>query len=364
MASFLKSLFTKKHTPINSYSDFWNWFQKNESAFFKVIKERGDIPKHFFDVMAPKLDELKDGFWFLAGMYDDHTAELIITADGVIKNIVFVEELVAAAPKIDRWRFTALKPPSDFNNTIEMDGYQFNAQKMQFYSNDYKEFPDEIDITIVHEDFNNDNKDAITNGVYIFLDNSLGELKSAVTIDNLKVIATANAEKELIPLQKLKDFLIWREKEFVEKYEGIRYNTENDNYSGLEATLNNGLPLFAVINMDLLNWDAKASHPWIVVLEIKYDGTENNGLPDKKTYSLLNEIEDDMMNKLKDFDGYLNVGRQSADNLREVYFACMDFRKPSKIINDIQSKYANQIEIQADIYKDKYWQSFNRFLPK
>ena len=64
----------------------------------------------------------------------------------------------------------------------------------------------------------------------------------------------------------------WVRGVFVEKYNGFRHNTENDSYSGLDATLKNGLPLVAVINTDLLNWDSKASHPWIAIMEIKYDG--------------------------------------------------------------------------------------------
>jgi hypothetical protein len=33
------------------------------------------------------------------------------------------------------------------------------------------EYPDEIDITIVHKDFNEENKTTITSGTFIFLDN-------------------------------------------------------------------------------------------------------------------------------------------------------------------------------------------------
>jgi hypothetical protein len=60
-------------------------------------------------------------------------------------------------------------------------------------------------------------------------------------------------------------------------------------------------------------------------------------------------------------DGYLSIGRQTADSVREIYFACKDFRKPSKVMHNIQMKYADQIEISFDLYKDKYWMSFNRF---
>ncbi len=362
--SFLKSMLSTREEPIKSYSDFWKWFEQNEKKFHKVLKEKGNINKVFFDKLAPKLNELNEGFWFLVGMYDDNTAELILTADGVIKNIVFVEELVDSAPRMNNWKITALKQPSGLNQYgIEMDGYKFDESKMSFYSTDHKQMPDEIDITIAHKDFNEENRAIMTNGVYLALDNSLGELNSVTTIDNVNIINPKDATSELIPLEKLKDFLIWREKEFVEKYKGFRHNTENDNYSGLEATLNNGLPLLAVVNTDLLNWDSKASHPWIAVMEIKYDGKNNNGMPNELTYQLLNEIEDKIMSELKDSDGYLNIGRQTADSVREVYFACVEFRKPSKVLHEIKKEYINKIELDFDIYKDKYWQSFNQFIP-
>jgi hypothetical protein len=62
--NFLKNIFKGGEQPVRSYSDFWTWFQKNEKAFFKVVKEKGDIHKDFFDKLSPKLNELKDGFYF------------------------------------------------------------------------------------------------------------------------------------------------------------------------------------------------------------------------------------------------------------------------------------------------------------
>ena len=359
--SFLKSIFGKKDEPIKSYDDFWNWFRINEKAFFKVVKERGNIEKNFFNKLEPKLNELKDGFFYLTGMYDDNTVELIITADGAIKNIVFVEELVNAAPQMDGWKFTALKPALNGKDIgINMAGHKFDAENMNFYSNENPDYPDEIDITIVHNDCNEKNKPVITNGTYIFLDNYLGELDFVVTIDNLSVIGKEEAQKELIPIEKLKDFLVWRQKEFVEKYEGTRHDTENDNYSMLEGELK-GKPLIAVMNAELLDWDQKASHPWMLNVEIKYNGTNNNGMPDGETYKRLEEIENNILDELKDFEGYLNIGRQTADSTREIYFACKDFRKPSKVLHKIENDYKGSIEIAYDIYKDKYWQSLNRF---
>jgi len=359
----LKNLFKTKEQPVKSNGEFWDWFQKNESAFSKVIREQNDIENNFFAKLAPKLNELKDGFYYLTGMFDEKTVELVLTADGAINNIVFIEELVNVAPKIDGWRFTALKPAMPIKDVaIHMGDYKFDSENLNFYSNEDANFPDEISITIVHDDFTEQNKAVITNGVYIFLDNFLGELNAVATIDGLEIIGKKNATKPLVPIEKLKDFLIWRQSEFVEKYEGVRHDTESDSYSALKAELENGNMLLAIINMDLLGWDRKASHPWILNIEIRYNGAGTNGMPDNDTYQLLEKIEEEITKQLKDIDGYLNIGRQTADGVRDIYFACKDFRLPSKIAYTVQQKHSRQIEISYDIYKDKYWRSFDHFV--
>lgn len=357
-----KNIFKKKSEPIKSYQDFWVWFQENEKSFYKVVKNHKNIEKDFFDKISPKLDELKEGFFYLTGMFDEDTAELVLTADGNTKNIVFVEELVNASPKMDSWKITAHKKPMDIEKLhISMGDYKFSNENIFFYANDYPEYPDEIDITVIHEDLNEENKQQITNGTYIFLDNYLGEIDFLTNIDNLNIIGKQNVQKELVPISKLKDFLIWRQKEFIEKYEGTRYNTQNDSYSMLEATLKSGNKLLAVINTELINWDSKASHPWICILIFKYDGTKNNGMPKDNDYKLLNIIEDEIMQKLIDKEGYLNVGRQIAENERELFFACNDFRNPSKVFYQIEQKYQDKFEIEYSIFKDKYWQTYENF---
>ena len=343
-------------------TDFWNWFQANQQTFYNIVKNNEDFEAGFFEKLASKLAELKDGFFYLSGMYDDDTVELVFTADGNIKNIVFVEELVEQAPEINGWKFTALKPSLDIADVvIRMAGYEFNGENLFFYSNDHDDYPDVIDISIIHNDLTEDNKKEIGNGVYIFLDNYLGELDFVNNIDNLTIIARHDAEKKLIPIAKLKAFLTWRQKEFIEKYDGVRFNTDSDTHSIMEAELENGNKLLAVINTQLLNWDCKASHPWVAIMTIKYDGSNTNGMPSKNDYESLNVLEEGILQQLADKDGYLYIGRQTADGKRDIYFACKDFRKPSKVFFNTQQDYADRFEIEYDIYKDKYWQSFERF---
>ena len=295
-------------------------------------------------------------------MFDDNTAELILTADGSVKNIVFFEELINCAPTPANWKFTALKPMLGIENAkIEMDNYTFDSDSLSFYSIDHKNYPDEVDIVVIHNDYNEQDKSTIINGTFLFLDNYLGELNSVTTIDNMSVISKDKTDKELIPITKLKDYLIWREKEFVEKYSGVRYNTKNDEHSILETKLESGNKLIAVINTPLINWDRKASHPWVATMVIKYDGSKNNGMPNKRDYAALHEIEQSILEEIKDEDGYLNIGRQTANGEREIYFACKEFRKISKIYYKVQNEYARKFELNYEIYKDKYWRSFEKF---
>ncbi|MCX8020477.1 MAG: DUF695 domain-containing protein [Chitinophagaceae bacterium] len=360
----IEKIFGKKKDKIQSYEDFWNWFSANHKTFYKVVKTGKNIEVDFFNKLSPKLEKLKDGIFCLTGMYDNNTAELIFTPDGVLKNIVFVEELVSSAPKIPNWRFTALKPALDIKNlVVKMGDYTFDRNNLSFYAIEHNNYPDVIDIVVAYSHYKENDKSTIISGTYIFLDNYLGELNFITTVDNLTVISKDQAEKELIPIEKLKDYLIWRQKEFLEKYNGVRYNTENDSYSIIETTLSNGLPLVAIINSTLLDWDSKASHPWILQVEIKFDGSKNNGMPDNNTYEQLNNLENEIMAELKDFEGYLNVGRQTTNGERIVYFACKDFRKPSKLLYNLTRKHSDKLDLSYDLYKDKYWQSFEKFKP-
>jgi hypothetical protein len=362
--NFLKQIFkaSKHEKNIRNYADFWKWFLDNEKSFFEVVKEGKHFEKKFFNKLAPKLDELREGIYFLSGMFDKNTAELVLTPEGMIKNFAIVEELVASAPEIKGWMFTALKQETNIENIeINMAGFNFSGKNISFYSNINKKYPDEIDITIVHSDYSEANKSEIINGTYIFLDNFLGELKTVSVIDNIDFVEIKDVKNELIPIEKLKDFLIWREKEFVEKYDGLRYNIEEDSYTMFEAKQENGNAIIAVVNTELLNWDSKASHPWIATISMKFEGSKTNGMPDNDDFQLMSQIEDDIIENLKDSDGYLNLGRETSNGERIIFIACKEFRKPTIFIPELIQKYSAKIEISFDIYKDKYWQSMSQY---
>ncbi len=363
--SIFKKWFGNKKEEITDYSheNFWSWFEANEKTFHTVLKDRNDVEKNFLRHVLARIDMIHPGLFALAGMADEHTAELIITADGKIQNFVFVEELIATAPALNGWKFTSLKQPHSIEDvTITMEGYTFNQDNLFFYSNDQPGFPDQIDISVVYPPFAEEDRQVIIKGIFLFLEIFLGELHLATTIDRIQIAGKEENENTVLtPISKLKDYILWRQKEFVEKYEGLKYYTESDQYLNLEAELENGLPLLGVFNSDLLKWDRKSSHPWILAIEFIYEGMSNNGMPDEETYQVLQNIEDNIMSELKDFDGFLNLGRVTADGSRELYFACRDFRLPSKVMHRVLSHHSGNMEILFDIYKDKYWQTLDRY---
>lgn len=364
---FLSKIIGRSETPtkpIESYADFWGWFAEHQSGFHKIIqtKDSARIEREVFPPLSAALGQIKDGFFFLMGMVDSSTADLVFTADGNPKNIVFVEELVAAAPEMPGWQFTSLKQPVH-GISLRMNGAEFGTDSLWFYPNNHEEMPDLVDITLVHKTLGEADTDWAKQGSYIFLDNFLGELNFLTEIDQLNFCGPNDAEKELIPIEALPNYLETRKALFAEKYEGVRIFTENDNHSLIEAQLESGEPLLAAVNTDLLNWDKKASHPWMLVVTITFDGKDNKGLPDGNTAEKLNEIEEAIYSQLKDFNGYLNVGRQTANSERNIFFACVDFREPSKVAYEIQRRYNGEFAIDYDIFKDKYWRSVGHFSP-
>lgn len=350
---------------MTSYEDFWNWFVQHEPEFYRLVKTQGDVAGEFLGKALPRLREIREGFHLLTGMPDEEVVELIFSANGDLKNMVFIDEIVAAAPELGRWKFIALRQTMDLETKgISLGEHAFTKENISFYEAEDAEYPDEVNIVLVHEALTEEIREVIAHGTYLFLDHLLGEWNFATQIDHVEVKSPENAEKALVPITEIVAFLAWREKEFVEKYNAVSKSTEGDKCAVLKAELEDGSPLIILADMDLMEWDGRASHPWMLVVELPYDGYANNGLPDEQTEALLAEIEDRLMAELKDQKGYLNLGRQTGADAREIYFACKEFKMSSKKVDAIRQEYADKIDLEYDIYKDKYWRSWSRFLPK
>ncbi|MFN8397151.1 MAG: DUF695 domain-containing protein [Bacteroidia bacterium] len=349
--------------PVDPIAAFWAWFRTKEGVFADVVRKHGDIQAEVFNPINRQMASYREGIFLLIGMQGEEV-DLIFTAEGDVRNFVFVEQLVDAAPQIPGWIFQALKPAAPIEKFgVSMNGYAIDATNLFFYAEEDPNLPDLIDIRVVYTHLKPENREDCIPGVFIFLENYLGELRFATDVDEVEVIGPDEAKEDLIPISKLSDYLIWRQKEFVEKHEGHRRDMEDDSYSIMEATLPDGVRIMAVLNTDLLNWDAKVSHPWMLVVTIKYDGSKFNGMPSEDTLETLNHVMDVFEERLVAEDGYLSIVRQTGNNERLLYIACKDFRKPSLVATDIIGEYAGVLDMSYRIFSDKYWLGVERFRP-
>jgi hypothetical protein len=353
-------LFGKKENPINSYDEFWAWFQQQASQFHRVVKNPVAINEGFFRKIYPKLTQLNPSFQLLAGMIDENTAELVFTADGIVKYIPLIEEIVAAAPAIPGWRFVALKPEflKDEMNVV-MDGQHFNSKTIRFCTMEDAAYPDQISIGLVHSAYQVSDHELFANGCLVFIDNYLGELNAALQIDHIEMLRSRNPQQETIAIDKLPDYLKWRQSEFVEKYQGTLHDSSDDNFGVLDAKLSDGSPLVAVLNKSLLDWDAKASHPWVLTIMIQYPAPGGLGMPEAVTADVMARLEEEIEQQLSEADGYLNVARQTAQSQRVIFFACREFRKPAKVMAQIVKKNLGKLTLDYDIFKDPYWRAMS-----
>src|ERR1044072_5177491 len=135
-------------------------------------------------------------------------------------------------------------------------------------------------------------------GGMIYLENGLGEVNTATKIDHYETgpVPGAGEGIEIIPITKLGDYLNWREKEFIEKYESVP-SERPDMFHILEAEDKDGKLILLTVNMDCRYWDMKPAYSWLLQVNINYTGDEN-GFPLEEQMIELQNLEQEMFNLL------------------------------------------------------------------
>ena len=363
---FIKNIFSKKEEKESTSKsqitivEFWNWFMENQSRFHKAVKEQNNIQFEFINPVFNKLNQIREGAFLLIGMMDENKAEIVFTAEGNLLNFPYISEIVDSSPKLENPQFTAFKPSMDFPDFgINMGPKSFSTDNIKFYTNIDSNYPDQIDIRLVFtEEYGEEEKALTEHGIFIFGENYIGELKLATQVDRISVEHQIDTSEDLNPITKLNEYINWREKEFEEKYIGTVHNSDESNYSSLEWEKGDK-GIVGVVNSDLIRWDKKASHPWIMVITIEFDENENNGMPNQEALQTYYQFEDKLRELLPDKEGYIHVAQTTGLGKREIYYANKDFVKPIKILDQMKDKV--NFKYSIEVFKDKYWQSMKHF---
>lgn len=84
---------------------FWQWFASHQDQLFDFEMDQERI----FDELARELRRVHPGLTFEFGP-KANPREFVISADGIREVFPAVPSLVAAAPKLERWKITAFRP--------------------------------------------------------------------------------------------------------------------------------------------------------------------------------------------------------------------------------------------------------------
>jgi len=104
-------------------AEFWTWFAQHESD---LARARPDG--------SPVLDELLQGLQgidsnlFFEICTDSNPHELVVRAEGRRELFPLVDAVVAAAPRLEGWVFTALKPAMGFGFQTSYEGTSFDPR--------------------------------------------------------------------------------------------------------------------------------------------------------------------------------------------------------------------------------------------
>lgn len=346
--------------PLEKIKIFWEWFQDQAVYFKNLLHTQGDVEQLIFEPLGNALNKIQSELFFLLGYKENGDAELILTADGNIKNMFLIDALIQYAPQIEGWKIIGHKKAMDLENlNISIDEMEFNKDTLFFRPIIHEQFPDLIDIEIYYPDFKEEEVNAIHQGIYIFLDNYIGEINFTKLIDQIVVVASVPDKEELVPINKLKDYLIWREKEFTENYVESPFEEEFQ-YSLLSAELQNGNNLIAIVNTTALQWDAKASHPWVGIVTIPFEVNNEDQFPDEAMQEILEKVELKLCDNLTQEDGALHIGRQTTGCLREIYFTSKSYNRLAQVFYAVQQEFED-LKIEIELYKDKYWRTFDKY---
>jgi hypothetical protein len=366
--------FTYRTPNKSAYEYFWKEFMEEEAILYKEIRadkliEGETTPLDFINGLLETFEGIH------AHLHYDKTkmAQILFSASQSIEKFVFVEALVQHAPKLKRWQFIPLAlTPAPRQLTVSInETIKFDRNKLFFYPNLDPKFPDEVHIVVVHDDYGKEDPEAYHFGAAFLLGNDLGELAFAEQIDRLSVVGQAPPKTELIPLTRIDGYLKWRNKEFVENYEA-RWQKEDDpvivQIAGFLKTDEEPTPestkpqIMGAFNQTLLEWEDRAAYPWLLQLDIEFSAEPVEEIDDDfKKY--IEIIERELKEALEDKDEYVRIGTLDYGHYISFYYGCKEFREISKIIHEMMCFWENKYERRYEIIKDKYWRSFEKYIP-
>jgi hypothetical protein len=193
---------------------FWKWFEANQSKYLQLDDLSEQKKDFLLDQFLIQLHQYNNNLFFqIGGDPLKVERELIISAEGNPKYYEEVEKLVAAAPKLDSWKFISFKQPKRTDFVTKYEELLLDPKKMWFLPLSNENNPYLIGLRVCIDHYDPNKGDKFEKAIYQVLDTILGEKTTSLYINHLEIddLIKYNIEKDgLIELVELKDYITWK----------------------------------------------------------------------------------------------------------------------------------------------------------
>jgi hypothetical protein len=189
---------------------FWAWFVNNSDRLAKkdIASKVG-----LLDTVQDELHDIDEGLYFELSEPQDGVSEFIITAEGKRELFSVVEAVIAAAPRVAGWQFTALIPPMGFEFVIDYGGIKLDPNGLWFMPLTEGANDQHLGLRIGVPKLTSRKMHATLDATWVLLETGLGERQAAEAIEHVEVVRLPrDPEGEgYLRLAELPGFLTWRE---------------------------------------------------------------------------------------------------------------------------------------------------------
>jgi hypothetical protein len=190
-------------------ASFWEWFVEQDASLSQVNTHRDPA----LDGLLSSLQRIDPSLFFeLCSNATPH--EFILTVQGDSSKYALADAVIAAAPTLENWVFSALKPPMGFGFRTEYDGFVLDPATMWFLPMESPSNPTSIGLRIGIPDLDIDRLLDARNACLVVLDTALGERTVSTEIGHVEVVSLPPdpANKGYIELNELGSYLEWKKR--------------------------------------------------------------------------------------------------------------------------------------------------------
>ena len=188
---------------------FWNWFSKNADNYFNFEQNQNSL----FTKLKSELEKINPNLTFeFSPILEDHTREFIISADGIKSVFPLVQDLIAQAPLLPKWKIIAFRQPHPEVTQINYKGLTINLKDVYFQ---YEKDNDKIGLELHIKDFFESPE--WTGIAFVLLDNILGEFDTEIFLSYINKKSLDEAQKGIL-------FNIYELPMIIQKYKQEFYN--------------------------------------------------------------------------------------------------------------------------------------------